>query len=100
MVVLAVAAPWPGGHVLSIHEFPIGHVGRLQPKVIAHRGRNIEAGTVIQVWLRFFVPKDILEVVRAEGPAVFPLRVAGAIAFADRDPAMPANRLSLPGVGL
>src|SRR6266446_2142746 len=38
MIVLAIAAPWSGRHVLSVHELPIGNVSWLQPKVIAHRG--------------------------------------------------------------
>src|SRR5438270_10737303 len=38
--------------------------------------------------------------ISAERTAILPLRVTSAIAFADRDPMMPANGLPLPRVGL
>ena len=54
------------------------------------------------VQIRFwpFVAKDILEMIGAKRAAIFPLRIAGPIAFANRDPMMPANRLPLSHVSL
>ena len=37
IVVFPVTAPWPGRHVLGINELPVGHIGWLDPEVIAHR---------------------------------------------------------------
>ena len=91
MIVVAITAPRPGRHVLRIHKLPIGHVSRLQSEVIAHRGRNIETSAMVEVGFWPLVAKNILEMIGTKRAAVFPLRVTRPIAFADRDPAMPAN---------
>src|ERR1700704_1233301 len=46
-VVLAKFRPWPQWHLAEIDKFPIGHVGRLQPEIIAHGRRDIEARALI-----------------------------------------------------
>ena len=91
VIVLAVTAPRPGGHVLRVHKLPIGHVSWLQPKVVAHCRRNIQTSAMVEIGFGTFVAKNILEVIGAKRTAVFPLRVTSSIAFADRDPVMPAN---------
>src|ERR1700724_3132362 len=55
---------------------------------------------MVEVRLRFFISKHVLEVIGAKRTAILPLGVTGAIAFTDRNPVMPANRLSLSHVGL
>ena len=64
----------------------------MQSEVIAHSGRNIEAGAFVEIRLRPFVPEDILPVVCSEWSGIFPLRICGSIAFADRDPSAFASR--------
>src|SRR5712692_11782908 len=55
---------------------------------------------MIEVRFRFFVSKHVLEMIGTKWAAILPLRITGAIAFANCDPVMPANRLSLSHVGL
>src|SRR5438128_11918579 len=55
---------------------------------------------MVQIRFGALVSKNILEVIRPEWTTIFPLRVAGAIAFADGDPMVPAHRLPLPRVSL
>src|ERR1700730_17907733 len=47
-----------------------------------------------------FIAENILKVISAKRAAIFPFRIAGAIAFPNGNPAVPADRLSLPGEGL
>src|SRR2546423_15474411 len=100
MIVIAVAAPRSWRDVLRVHELPIRHVGGLQTKIIPHRGRNIEARAMIQIRFWTFVAEHVLKMISAERTAIFPLRVTGGGPFANGDPMMPANRLSLAGVRL
>jgi hypothetical protein len=66
--------------------------GWAEPEVIAHSWGDIETCSVIQVRFRSLVLENILEMVSAEGSAIFPLGVANTIAFADRQPVVFANR--------
>src|SRR5580704_1623268 len=50
---------------------------------------------MIEVRFRPFVAENVLEMIGPKRSAILPLGVAGAIAFSNCDPAMPANRLSL-----
>ena len=95
-----IVSPRSGRHVSHFDELPIGHVRRLEPEIIPHGRRNIEAGTLVQVRLRPLILKDVLEMIGAERATIFPLRISDAIAFADRQPATAADRLTLRGVGL
>src|SRR5205814_6315585 len=58
---------------------------------IANRRGNVETGAAVQIWLGPFVLENVLEMVGPERPAIFPLRVASLVAFADRDPSVFAN---------
>src|SRR5262249_54708801 len=55
---------------------------------------------MIQIRLWALVSEHVLKMVRAKRATILPLRVAEAIAFADRDPTMAADRLPRAGVGL
>src|SRR6266705_5122461 len=88
IVVLAVTAPWTRCHSANIDKLPVGHIGRRETKVIANRRRNVQPGTLVQVWLRSLVLKNVLEMIGAKRAAVFPLRVARAVAFANCHPVM------------
>jgi hypothetical protein len=70
---------------------PVGDVRRCEAKIIANRRRNIEPGTAVQVRFGPFVLEDVLEMVGAKRPAVFPLGVGGLVAFADGDPTVFAD---------
>ena len=95
MIVVAVIPPRTGRDIAHLDKLPVGHIGRLQPKIISDRGRNIETRAAVQIRLRPLVLKNVLKVVGAERPAIFPLRIANTVAFADRDPAILADRLAL-----
>src|SRR5207253_2934368 len=84
----AVAQPWARRHIANFDKLPIGHVGWREPEIIAHGRGNIQAGSMVQVWLRPFILEHILEVIRAKGAAIFPLRVASAIPLSNGDPAI------------
>ena len=91
MIVLAIASPRTRWHVLRVHELPVRHIRRLQQEIITHRGRNIQTRAMVQVGLGTLTAENILKMIGAKRAAIFPLGVAGAVAFANRDPAMPAN---------
>src|SRR5262245_39496842 len=55
---------------------------------------------MVQIRLRALVSEDVLKMVCAKRATILPLRIAEAIAFADRDPTMAADRLPCAGVGL
>jgi hypothetical protein len=91
VIVFAVAPPWARRHVANFDKLPIGHVGWRKPEVIAHSRGNIQAGSMVQIWLGPFILEHILEVIRAKGAAIFPLRVASAISLSNGDPAIFAH---------
>ena len=98
IIVVAITSPRARRDIVRIDKLPIRYVGRLKSEVITHCRRNIEPCAVVQVRFRPLVAEDVLKVIGAERTAIFPLRVTGAVTFANRDPAMPANRLSLAHV--
>src|SRR5436305_3604813 len=53
---------------------------------------------MVQVRLRPLVTENVLEMIGPKRSTILPLRVAGAISFANRNPAMPADGLALPRV--
>src|SRR4029077_10389999 len=53
---------------------------------------NIEAGALVKIRLRAFVPKNVLPMISAKWSGVFPLRIRGSIALTDRDPSVFASR--------
>ena len=55
---------------------------------------------MIKIRFRPLVSEDVLKMVCAKRAAILPLRVADAIALANGDPAITADRLPRPGVGL
>src|SRR4030095_16629386 len=73
---------------------------RSQAQKIADRRRNVEPCTLVQVRLWPVVAEDVFPMIRAERPAVAPLRVANAAAFADGHPTVPANALPIALKGL
>ena len=99
MVVVTIATPRPGRDIPHFHKLPVGHIGWAEPEVIAHSRGDIETCSVIQVRFRSLILENILEMVGAEGSAIFPLGVANAIAFADRQPAVFANGVARFCVG-
>src|SRR6266702_6178696 len=100
MIVIAVVSPRTRRHIADFHELPVSDVGRRQPQIIANRRGDIQTSYMIKIGLRPLVPEDVLKMIGAEWPAIFPLRIADAIALANGDPAMTAHRLPLAGVGL
>ena len=55
---------------------------------------------MVKIRLRPLIPEDVLKMIGAERPAIFPLRIANAIALTNGDPAITAYRLALARVGL
>src|ERR1700745_792763 len=99
MVVVTIAAPWPGRNIAHFHKLPVGHIGWAEPEVIAHSRGDIETCSVIQVRFRALILENILEMVGTEGSAIFPLGIANTIAFADRQPVVFANRAARFAIG-
>ena len=99
MVVVTIATPRPGRDTPHFHKLPVGHIGWAEPEVIAHSRGDIETCSVIQVRFRSLALENVLEVVGAEGSAIFPLGVANTIAFADRQPVVFAHRAARFGIG-
>jgi hypothetical protein len=81
MVVFAVAPPGTRRHIPRLDKLPIGRVRRLESQVIADCGRNIQPSPIVQIWLWPFILEHVLEMIRAKWAAIFPLRVASAVAF-------------------
>src|SRR5207237_4803967 len=100
MIVIAVVSPRTRRHIADLHELPVSDVGRRQPQIIANCRGHIQPGPMVKIRLRPFVPEDVLKMIGAERPAIFPLRIANAIALTNGDPAMTAYRLALARVGL
>ena len=50
---------------------------------------------MVEVRLRPLVPENVLPMIGPERPAIFPLRVTDAVAVANRDPAIFADRMPL-----
>src|SRR6516165_10277518 len=98
MIVIAIDAPWTRRNIPHFDKLPVGHIGWAQAQVVAHGRRDIEAGATIQIGLRSFILKNVLEMVGPEGPTVFPLRIANATALANCEPAILANRMARLGI--
>src|SRR5207302_6871896 len=85
---------------LEVHETPVGHVGVTELEKIAYRWGYIEARALVQIRFGPFVAKNVLPMIGAERPGIFPLCVSNSIAFANRHPATltRANGRTLIGV--
>src|SRR5207302_6907996 len=83
IVIVAITPPRARRNISDVDKLPIGHIGRRQPEIIADSRRHVQSGTVVQVRFWPLVSKNVLEMIRAERPAIFPLCVASAIAFAN-----------------
>src|SRR5205085_6740876 len=70
MIVIAIGAPWTGRNISNFDKLPVSDIGWAETEIIAHGGRDIEAGAVIQIRLRPFVLENILEMVSPERSAV------------------------------
>ena len=91
MVVFAVTPPRTQRDIPGLDKLPIGSVRRLESEVIADCGRNIQPSPIVQIWLWPFILEHVLEMIRAEWAAVFPLRVANAIFLSNSNPAILAH---------
>src|SRR5690606_18216424 len=85
-VVVSMLSPGAARDLFEIHKLPVRDVAALHAEIVAHCRRHIEACTLIQVRLRPLCPEYILMVVRAEWPAILPLRIRDLILVADGDP--------------
>src|ERR1700736_1155264 len=94
VIVVSVIPPGTGRNIIYFYKLPVGHVSRLQTEIISNCRRDVEAGTAVQVRLRFLVLKNILIMIGPERPAILPLGVTGPISLANRDPPIPTNRLA------
>jgi len=65
----------------ALPQIAVGHISWAEPEVIAHSRGHIETCPVIQVRFRSLILENILEMVGAEGSAIFPLSVANTIAL-------------------
>src|SRR5258707_1284351 len=100
MIVIAVTSPGTRRHIPNFNKLPVRHISRRQPQIIAHRGGNIQSGSMIQIRFRALVAEDVLEMIGAKRAAILPLRIAKAIPFANGYPTIAADRLPRPSVGL
>src|SRR5262249_30960290 len=55
---------------------------------------------MVEIRLWPLIAENVLKMVRAERPTIFPLRVTNAIAFPNGEPAVATNRLSRPIISL
>src|SRR5438270_1844378 len=99
-IVVPIPSPWSRRNIEHRDELPISNVDRLQPEIIANGRRNIEPGGVVCIRLWPFIPEDVLEMIRPEWTAILPLRITSAVSFANGDPMILANRLTIPAIGL
>src|SRR5437868_12135982 len=88
------------GDFLKVHEPPIGHVGIAEPEKITDCWRDIEPSALVEVWLRAFVAKNILPMVRPKRSGIFPLRVSDAIIFTNCNPTILARADRRPVIGV
>src|SRR6266567_1413261 len=100
MIVIAVVSPRTRRHIAHFHELPVSDVSRRQSQIIANCRGHIQTGSMVKIRLRPLIPEDVLKMIGPERPAIFPLRIANAIALTNGDPAITAYRLALARVGL
>src|SRR4029453_17581252 len=82
-VVVAELCPRTGRYFGKLDEFPIGHIGLLQAKVIADGRRNIESGAAVEIRFGPLVAEDVFPVIVTKRTGVLPLRVDCSVALAD-----------------
>src|SRR5436190_4337871 len=99
-IVIAELRPRPVRDFLEVHEPPIGHVGVAEPEEIADCRGDIEPGALVEIWFGAFVAKNVLPVIGAERPGIFPLRVNDAITFANCNPTILARAYRGPLIGV
>ena len=90
-VIFAVITPRARRHIAYLDESPIGHIGWFEVQIIADGRRNTKTCTVTCIRRWRFILKNVLEMVCAKRPRIFPLRVADAMPFSDGDPAIFAD---------
>ena len=100
VIVFAVVSPGTGRHIAHFDKLPIRYVGRREAEIIADGWRNIQPSSMVEVRFRPFILKNVLEMIGAKWTAIFPLRVASAVAFANCDPMIFTHRLAGPCVDL
>ncbi len=92
-------AQGPGGTSLKSTNFQSVTSVSCEAEIIAHRRRDIEPGATVEVRLGPLVSEDVFPMIGAKRARILPLRVDGAVAFADRDPAAFANRDARSAIG-
>ena len=91
VIVFAVASPRTRRHVAHFDKLPIGYVGRRKPEIITDGRRNIQACSMVGIRLRPLILENVLKMIGAKRATIFPLGVAGAVAFSNGDPAIFAH---------
>ena len=91
VIVFAVASPRTRRHVAYFDKLPIRYVGRREPEIITDGRRNVQACPMVEIRLRPLILENILKMIGAKRATIFPLRVAGAVAFSNCDPAIFAH---------
>src|SRR5207249_10400935 len=69
-------------------------------QIVTHSRGNIGHGAMIKIGPGTLISKNVLQMVRTKRAAVLPLRVTSAIAFANSQPAMPADGLPRSHISL
>src|SRR5262249_16325378 len=100
MIIVAVTSPGTRWHIPHFYELPVGHIRRRQAQIISYRRGHIQSRSVVKVRFGTLIAENVLKMVRPKRTAILPLRVTHAIAFANGYPAMTADRLARPGIGL
>src|SRR5207237_8523583 len=91
VLVCAVSSPRTRRDVAHFDKVPSLYVGPREPEIITDGRRNIQACPMVEVRLRPLILENILKMIGAKRATIFPLRVAGAVAFSNCDPAIFAH---------
>ena len=78
IVVFSVLGPRSPLDFVEFYKLPVRHIRGVEPQIVTNRGRDVEAGSAVEVVGRAVFSKDVLPMVRPKGAAISPLGVTNA----------------------
>ena len=94
-VISPVQPPWADWHLPFIDKPPVGDIRVSHPKIIAHRGGNIQTRPFVHIRFWPVISEYIFPMIGPKWTAILPLGVNRAGAMADRHPVTMANGFAL-----
>ena len=67
-IVVAMLCPWARGNIARFNKLPIANILAAHAKIVAHRRRDVQARTLVQIRKRSLIAKHILPMVGPKGP--------------------------------